>query len=421
MLTVRFLDSLKPDPGGKIRRHSDAHGLYVAHFPAGALYFRYDYTIAGKRKTLSLGTYPETKLEEARGAHVAARQLVKAGIDPSAVRQLAKHAAREEAKPATASPGPDAGPTFAAVMDGWITRKARALAAVTAEQTRARLEKYLRHTIGPIPIADLTTQTIWQALEPIESRPHQAHRLRQHIAEILEYASGTGRAPREPIKLKGALMPLKPKHYARLRDVNAIGALLLAIDETPGITPIVRAAMQLMPYVFVRSAELREARWEEINLEAGLWRIPIARMKSTSANRQDASDSVFCVPLSTQARAILERLRAEKSAPLVFPSLRARTRAISDMTLTATLRRLGYTGDQMQIHGFRSIASTRLREKPLGFPNDAIELQLAHRSFKDTTRAAYDEAELLETRIEMMQAYADYLDTLRDAARRPAA
>jgi integrase len=220
---------------------------------------------------------------------------------------------------------------------------------------------------------------------------------------VLRFAVASGRAKRDPAAdLKGALAPVKVQSHAAIIEPKRIGALLRAIDGYQG-QPAVMFALRLAPLVFVRPGELRGAEWLEFDLDAAEWRIPGTRMKMGEPH---------LVPLSTQAITLLEELHKHTGeGRLLFPSLRSKARPISDNTLNAALRRLGYSGDEQTAHGFRSIASTRLNE--LGFAPDVIELQLAHAE-RNKVRAAYNRAERLAERRKMMQAWADYLDGLRE-------
>ncbi len=229
-----------------------------------------------------------------------------------------------------------------------------------------------------------------------------AHRVRNRISQVFRYAIATGRATRDPTAdLKGALAPVPTEHRPAVVTPAEVGGLLRAIESYQG-QPAVMYALRLAPMLFVRPGELRAAEWIEIDLDGTVWRIPAAKMKM---------DKRHIVPLSTQAVAILGELTAlTGTGRYLFPSLRTTQRCMSENTLNAALRRLGYAKDQQTAHGFRTIASTLLNE--LGFPPDLIELQLAHKP-RDKVRAAYNRAE----RRAMMQAWADYLDGLKTGAK----
>jgi integrase len=232
-----------------------------------------------------------------------------------------------------------------------------------------------------------------------------AHRVHQCCGQIFRYAVATGRADRDPsADLRGALSPVTSKHLASITDPVKIGALLRAMDNYVG-THVARCALRLAPLVFVRPGELRAAEWREFNLDGAEWRIPAERMKARVQH---------IVPLSRQAVEILRELHPlTGSGPYLFPSARTDSRPMSNNTVNAALRRLGYSTDEMTGHGFRSMASTLLNEQ--GWHRDAIERQLAHGE-RDEVRAAYNYAEYLPERRKMMQAWADYLDRLRSGA-----
>jgi integrase len=244
-------------------------------------------------------------------------------------------------------------------------------------------------------------------LRRIESRGtiETAHRALQNCSQILRYAIATGRAKRDPAAdLRGALTPAKGTHLAAITEPKAVGQLIRAIRGYVG-TPVVCGALRLAPLVFVRPGELRRAEWPEFDLDAASWRIPAARMKMREQH---------LVPLSTQALAVLRELQAVTgSGKYLFPSVRTVDRPMSENTVNAALRSLGYPKEQMTGHGFRSMASTLLNE--LGWNRDAIERQLAHAE-RDGVRGAYNFAEYLPERRRMMQAWADYLDQLSAGA-----
>ena len=237
-----------------------------------------------------------------------------------------------------------------------------------------------------------------------------AHRALQDCSRIFRYAVATGRAERDPAAdLRGALAPARSSNFASIREPEALGVLLRDIDAYSG-NIIVRAALRLAPYVFVRPGELRRAEWAEFNLEAAEWRLPAEKMKLRVPH---------IVPLARQVVEILRDLEQYTGGGrFLFPSMRTATAPISDMTLLAGLRRLGYGKDEMTVHGFRSIASTLLNEQ--GYNSDWIERQLAHGE-RNRVRASYNFAEYLPERRAMMEAWADYLDGLRESAGHSAA
>ena len=268
-----------------------------------------------------------------------------------------------------------------------------------------RLETYIFPVIGKTHIAKLEAQDILGVVKPLEQRgKHEtSRRVLQIISQVLRYAVITGRAKYNvAADLRGALRPRKTVHRAAVLEPEKVGQLLRDIDNYEGYFPLV-CALKLAPLVFTRSTELRAAQWQEVNLDAGEWRIPAERMKMRQQH---------FVPLSRQAISILRELQKYSGeGKYLFPSIRTESRPLSDMTMLNAIRRMGYQKHEMCIHGFRSIASTLLNE--LGYNRDWIERQLAHGD-QDEVRAAYNYAEYLPERRKMMQAWADYLDGLRN-------
>ena len=374
------------------QRLADGDGLHLVILPTGKRYWRWDYTHAGRRKQLSFGKYPAVSLKRAREKKAEARALLDAGTDPSVARKRAKLAAVAD--------------TFRGVAAEWLVKDGHTLAPRTVAKKRAQLERYLLPALGGLPIAQITPPDVWPLLQAIERRNRidTAHRVRQMASEIFRFAITTSRATIDPAgQLLGALKPVKTRHHPALIEPRQVGQLLTAIDHADA-APIVVGALQLAPLVFVRAGELRHAAWAEIDLEAALWRIPARRMKKNTGIDH-------LVPLSRQAVAILRDLKAiTGDTPIVFPGLKHSSRPISDGTLGTVLRRLGYSREQQSVHGFRTIASTHLRE--IGFDSDLVELQLAHQ-IANPVRAAYDRAARVPERTRMMQAWADHLDGLK--------
>lgn len=371
----------------------DGGGLYVIVNPDGSKWWRLKYRVGGREKGLSLGVYDNTSLKGARNKRTEAHELLGEGIDPSEQRRAEKSAQVD---------------TFESVAREWLDLagkpKRGGLRPGTIEQLRHRLKTYAFPYIGKHPIGAVGARDLLRMLRRIEARgTHEtAHRVRSICGRVFRFAVATGRANRDvAADLHGALVSTKAKNFAALTDPKRIGELLRAIAGYQG-QPTVMAALELAPLLFVRPGELRGAEWTEFDLVAAEWRIPAERTKM---------DRAHVVPLSRQAVVILEELHGHTGAGrLLFPSLRSRTRPISDNTLNAALRRLGYGKDEQTAHGFRTIASTRLNE--LGFAPDVIELQLAHRD-RNKVRAAYNRAERLAERRTMMQTWADYLDGLK--------
>lgn len=380
-------------PGEKPFKVTDGQGLYLLVNPNGSRWWRWDYRRPeGNRNTLSLGVYPDVSLKQARERRDEARRLLADGIDPGAKRQAEKLAQSD---------------SFEAVAREWFAKFSPNWAPSHSSKIITRLEKDIFPWIGSRPVSAITAPELLTCLRRIESRGalDTAHRAHQNCGQIFRYAVATGRAERDPSSdLRGALPPATHVHYASITEPEKIGALLRAIDGYDG-TFISRCALRLAPLVFVRPGELRAAKWAEFDHEKGEWRIPASRMKARV---------MHIVPLSSQALEILRELRPlSANSEYLFPSVRTPKKPISDNTLNAALRRLGYTTDEVTTHGFRSMASTLLNEQ--GWSRDAIERQLAHGE-RDEVRAAYNYAQYLPERRKMMQAWADYLDTLRQLA-----
>lgn len=338
---------------------------------------------------MTLGAYPDVTLKRAREKRDDARELVADGVDPSAKRQ-AERALQAD--------------TFEAIAHEWLQLQTKSLAPETMEILGTRLKSFLYPYIGSRPIASITAQELLAALRRIEARGNHetAHRVRALAGRVLRYAVATGRTQHDvAADLKDALAPVKSHNFASVTEPVRVGELLRAIDGYSG-QPVTAFALKLAPLVFVRPGELRGAEWSEFHLEGGEWRIPAARMKMGEQH---------IVPLARQAIAIMRELQVlTGSARYAFPSLLSTERPMSNNTINAALRRLGYGSDEQTGHGFRSMASTLLNE--LGFPPDVIELQLAHAE-RNKVRAAYNKAQRMPERREMMQQWADYLDKLR--------
>lgn len=376
-------------PRDKAYKLADGGGLTLLVNPNGSKWWRLRYRIDGREKMLSVGTYPDVSLKRAREKRDEARRLIADSVDPS----LQRHAER------TAR-----GNTFESIASEWLELQQKRLAAVTLSKLRWMLESFIIPALGSLPIDRIGAAQLLSALRKIETRgTHEtAHRVKQTCGQVFRYAVATGRAERDiTADLKGALAPVVSKNHAAIIEPVRIGELLRAIDGYSG-QPVTFSALKLAPLVFVRPGELRAAEWTEFDLEAGEWRIPAARMKMREQH---------IVPLSAQALEILKALQAlTGDARYVFPSMRSSTRPMSENTVNAALRRLGYSNEEMTGHGFRSLASTCLNEQ--GWHPDLIELQLAHAE-RNKVRAAYNRAQRLPERRKMMQAWAEYLDGLR--------
>lgn len=379
----------------------DGGGLYLELRPSGAKLWRLKYRFADREQLLSLGEYPAVSSTQARSKRAEIKALIAQGIDPSLQRRRQKLARNMEVAN-----------TFEAVAREWIDRFSPDWADSHTRSIMVRLENDVFPWIGRHPIADLAAPELLAVLRRVEKRGalETATRIRQYFSQIFRYAVATARVPRDPAAdLKGALRSPIPKRYATMTDPQKIGQLLRAIDGYEG-HPVTRAALQLTPLVFVRPGELRGAAWSEIDFSAAEWRIPAIRLKMKMSAKLDARQSDHVVPLSRQALAILEDLQPFTGDGIfLFPSVRTSQRPMSDNTINAALRRMGYGKDEIVGHGFRHMASTLLNEQ--GWSADAIERQLAHK--ESGVRAIYNLAEYMPERRRMMQAWADYLDTLK--------
>ncbi|MDR3417362.1 MAG: tyrosine-type recombinase/integrase [Nevskia sp.] len=391
MLTDVQLRKLKPRD--RLYRIADRDGLCIEVTPSGARHWRYRYRFAGKAKMLALGAYPEIPLSQARMACNQTRAKLHAGVDPGEARKLDKLAALA----AVAN-------TFEAVMREWLDKQTQ-LSQATLGKAQWMLETMVLPWLGKRPIKDITAQELLLVLRRVEERGtlETAQRLKQRCGQIFRYAIATGRADRDPAAdLRGAMRTPRTRHHASITDPREIGELLRAIYGHRG-SFVTACALKLAPLFFVRPGELRKAEWTEFDLDAAEWRIPGHKMKMGEQH---------IVPVASQAMAILRELHPlTGGGRYVFPGVRTPQRPMSENTVNAALRRLGYANDQMTGHGFRSLASTRLHE--MGWRSDVIERQLAHGE-RNKVKAAYNFAEYLPERRKMMQAWADYLDALRE-------
>jgi integrase len=384
-------------PSDRPIKLSDSGGLHLLIQPNGSKLWRLAYRFGGKQKTLAIGAYPAVTLKHAREKRDDARRLLADNIDPSMQRRLEKLTAAS-------------GNTFRAVAEEVLAKlKREGRAEVTLGKKRWLLD-FAYPAIGERPIAEITAPELLAVLRKVEARGRyeSARRLRSTCGMVFRYAIATGRAERDPsLDLRGALTAPKVVHRAAIVDPAEIGALLRAIEDYDGLA-LTKEALKLAPLVFVRPGELRKAEWAEFDLEHAEWRIPAAKMKMRRLHR---------VPLSKQALAIIRDLQAfSRGGRWLFPSVLSISRPMSENTLNAALRRLGYSKAHMTAHGFKGMASTRLNEMGC-WNSDAIERQLAHQESDDVRRAYMHAAEYWPERVKMMQAWADYLDELRDAGK----
>ena len=378
----------------------DALGLFLLVQPSGGKLWRLKYRIEGREKKLGLGTYPDVTLADARKRRDDARSLIAAGKDPSREKQ------RQKIRSAA-----QAGNTFATIAAEYCDQRKRDGHKPWAPATASRSEYLvgqLRGSIGRMPISEIEPADVLGAIRKIEGKGNleSARRTLQLASAVFRYAVATARLTSDPTRdLRGALTAPKVTHYGAIIDPVQVGELLRAIDGYEGMG-VAKLALQIAPHVFVRPGELRHAQWSEIDLDACVWTIPAEKTKMRKPHH---------VPLSSQTLGLLRDARSVSGpAGYVFPSVRTRSRPMSENTLNAGLRRLGYASDEMTAHGFRATASTLLNESGK-WSADAIERALAHGD-NDKVRAAYHRGAHWKERVEMAQWWSDYLDQLRAGA-----
>ena len=374
----------------------DEKGMYLYIHTNGSKYFRLDYRFEGKRKTLALGVYPETTLKEAREKREAARKLITDGVDPNENKKAIKASKSESALNSFEVIAREWG---AKHVNNWDDKNNR---------SKRMLEKNVFPWLGNKPIIDILPMDILSCLRRVEDRGtiETAHRTLQICGQVFRYAVATSRVDRDITPdLRGALPPAKGDHFAAITDPKQVAELLRAIDSYQGSLSAI-SALKLAPMVFVRPGELRAAEWEHIDFEAKEWRYFVTKTKTE-----------HIVPLSNQAITILNELHPVTGhGRFIFSSERTPRgdRCMSENTLNAALKRLGYGKDIMTAHGFRVMARTILDEV-LGFRPDFIEHQLAH-AVRDANGRAYNRTSHLKERHKMMQSWADYLDSLKNGA-----
>lgn len=385
-------------PRAKPYKKYDQDGLYLIVTPDGAKWWRQRYKWAGKEQTLSLGTYPSIGLADARARRDELRSMVAKGVNPGEKRREEKTAQMSAAER-----------SFKTIGGLWLEQTAAALGWTPEhqERIRRRREVHFDPRLGAKDVATIAEADVAACLSRIVDKGlfDTARRARSEIYQVFRFARARHLIQSNPVKElvddPGMLPSPRVKHHASIKDPAKFGVLLRAIDAYPGGV-VVQSALKILALTFVRPGELRQAKWEEFDTEGAEWRIPGERMKMREQH---------IVPLSRQAIAILEELRLVTGPDgHVFPQARNASRPLSENSLCVGLRVMGYTGEQMTAHGFRSSASTMLNE--LGFNGDHVEKQLAHGA-RDKVRAAYNSAKHLPERRKMMQAWADYLDTLR--------
>jgi integrase len=392
-LTDTLIKTAKPTD--KPYKLADSRGLFLLVSKAGK-YWRLKYRFAGKEKLLAIGVYPAISLKDARHKADEAKQLLLDGIDPAELRKVNK-AAKVFAS----------GNSFQAIALEWHTLKKASWSESHAKKTLWNIETNLFPWLGNRPIAEIKSPEVLAALRRIESRGagDTAHRAKQIAGQVFRYAVATGRAESDPTyALKGALAPVQQKHFAAIIDPVLAGKMILDISQYQG-TPIVRVALKISALCFQRPTEIRTMRWADVDLSNAEWSYFVTKTKLQ-----------HIVPLSRQAVIALQELQPLTGrSEFVFPSARGASRPLSENGVRVALRTMGYDNETMTAHGFRAMARTMLHEQ-LGYPEHWMEHQLAH-AVKDANGRAYNRATLLPQRREMMQAWADYLDTLEAQAR----
>ena len=396
-LTDTFVKNVKPTGAVAGDKHADGLGLYL-HVKEAGKYWRMNYRFTGKQKTLALGVYPEVSLAKARKRREIAREQLGDGIDPG----VAKREERQAKADAAAN-------TFEAVARVWLTKTAAKRAEVTQSRITTFLEKDVFPFIGGMSISAIKPRDVLdKSVRKIEARGSidTAHRAKQICGQIFRYAVAIGMAERDiTTDLRGALEAIPESHFSAITEPKQAGELLRSIFDYSG-HPCTVAALKLSAMVFVRPGELRTAEWTEMDLDAAEWRIPGSKMKMGIDH---------LVPLSTQAVAVLRTVHPLTGhGRYVFPSLRTGERPMSENTVNAALRGLGYSKEVHTAHGFRALART-IMDEVLGERVDLIEHQLAH-AVKDPNGRAYNRTAHLPARKEMMQRWSDYLDKLRVGA-----
>ncbi|MDD5126216.1 integrase arm-type DNA-binding domain-containing protein [Methylovulum sp.] len=409
-LTIKSLVSTAKKEG-RVIKAPDGGGLYFVAEPERSSWWRFDYRINGKQKTLSVGLYPEISVPEARARRSELREQVANAIDPSEQRKAER----------ASQSGAD---SLEPIAREWWEHKRGQWTEGHAQRTLTRLVNDVFPYIGKTPINSITAIVLLETIRRIESRGaiESAHRTNQACEGVFAYAIGTGRCENNPATaISSVLKPAPPqKNFARLTDIGDISRLLNDIETYKG-SATVRSALQLLPLTFVRPGELAKLEWADIDFDKALWTVP-AHVKKQSAAYKSDPERVHIVPLSRQAIALLRDMHLlTGGGRYVFTGLRTASgsqheRHMAMEALLSGLRRMGYDKDEMTAHGFRGIASTKIREIGKGkFREEVIEAQLAH-STKSKTQKAYDHAEYLEERTELMQWWADYLDGLKNGA-----
>jgi integrase len=381
----------------KPRKLADSKGLYLLVTPGGSKLWRMKYRVNGKEQKLSFGPYPDVSLKDARVARDKARDQLGHGVDPSRAKRAAKIAARLGSEN-----------SFRALAEEYLEKAEKEGRAVATMSKGRWLLEWLTPEIGSLPVAGITPHELLAALKKVErlGKRETARRLQSFASQVFRYAVQTARAHQDPAALlRGGLIAPTTKHHAAIVEAAQFGQLLRDIDGYRGY-PTTRWAMLLMAHLFQRPGELRQMEWSEIDLEKLVWTIPASRMKQRKPHH---------VPLSRQVVQILNEARlVTGNGRYVFPSGHGRSKPMSENGINSALRRMGYGGDTMTAHGFRSTASSLLNESGKWNP-DAIERALAHSS--GDVRGIYHRSPYWDERVRMAQWWSDYLDELQASRR----
>ena len=394
-------------PEGKPRiRLPDAGGLYLEVTPKGSKRWFAKYRFGGKEKRLALGSYPEVSLKEARAGREKARKVRESGADPVQARKVEVIAKRASAAV-----------TFKAVTLEYHQTKAGDWSSTHAAQFLRCCEKVLFPWLGALPLRDITAPLLLDTLRRVEARgaTQLVRDLREFAGQVFKYGIHTGKCDNNPARdLIGAFKSHTVRHAAAVLTPNKAGELLRAIDGYQG-QPTTRAALLLSALLFQRPGNIRALQWAWIDLDGGMLTIPASEMKRRKAGKLNGRPHF--VPLSTQAVQALRALHPLTGHGVyVFPSLRSGQTPMSENTVNAALRGMGFGADEMSAHGFRAMARTIMVENIAGIDPEVIEAQLAHAK-GGPLGAAYDRAEYMSKRTTLMQTWADYLDQLKAGAK----
>lgn len=384
---------------------TDGQGLYLLVTKRGAKYWRLKYRIGGKERTLSLGVYPAVSLQQARSGRDTAKHQLARGIDPSQMKRVER-----------LKQGYDVANTFEEVGREWFAVKMEAAGKSQTHLTRTKrlMEVELFSYLSARPINQITPVELLACLRKTEGRGaiNSAHRAKQVAGQIFRYGIATSRCERDvSADLKGALTPVPaPQHFAALTKPDDVGRLLYDVDRYGG-SPVTIAAIRVSAYTFQRPGAIRSMRWDDIDFKQKLWEFNLLK-----GRKEGQAPKPHIVPLSTQVIELLRSLEPiTRRSPFVFPSPRGASRCMSENAVRTALRTMGYEKGTQDAHGFRATATTLLMQV-LNERKELIELQIGH-DVPDPNGRAYNRADFLIERTAMMQRWADYLDSIKSAAR----